>query len=262
MVESTVIARALAWSRHESETLSQSAEPFPHGVVYRSAEFPDFAAVNLVRVAGDPGWSAAEAAAFADQALRGAANRLIIFEDVGAGERLRAGLGRLGYMTTRIVWMRHRGGPAPVRSPGSSFPGATDRVELREVPHAAVNQLRAEWLHEDFGDRDMADYIAQSARARARLNTRTIAAFRGAQPIGFSAVDIDGDGAEVGAVFVRAPFRGQGVGTLLTVAGIDAAGSVADLWISADDEDRPKDLYARLGFAPVLRVMDCIRLGS
>jgi hypothetical protein len=35
---------------------------------------------------------------------------------------------------------------------------------------------------------------------------------------------------------------------------------VCDLWIVADDEDRPKELYARLGFRPAWTAMEFQRL--
>ena len=36
----------------------------------------------------------------------------------------------------------------------------------------------------------------------------------------------------------------------MTRVAIEAAGDVRDLWIVADDDDRPKQLYGRLGFRP------------
>ena len=41
----------------------------------------------------------------------------------------------------------------------------------------------------------------------------------------------------------------------MTRAAIEAAGDEHDLWIAADDEDRPKQLYARLGFRPAWTAM-------
>ena len=46
----------------------------------------------------------------------------------------------------------------------------------------------------------------------------------------------------------------------MTIAAIAAAGDVRDLWISADDEDRPKELYGRLGFRPAWTAMEFLRL--
>ena len=51
-----------------------------------------------------------------------------------------------------------------------------------------------------------------------------------------------------------------GLGTSLTKAAIDAAGDIGDLWICADDEDRPKELYSRLGFRPALTTMEFTRM--
>ena len=49
------------------------------------------------------------------------------------------------------------------------------------------------------------------------------------------------------------------MGTALTRAAIGAAGRVRDLWIIADDEGRPKELYARLGFRPAWRMIEFLR---
>jgi hypothetical protein len=46
----------------------------------------------------------------------------------------------------------------------------------------------------------------------------------------------------------------------MTRAAIEAAGDVGDLWIVADDDDRPKDLYRRLGFRPAWTTMEFTRL--
>ncbi|HWW90415.1 MAG TPA: hypothetical protein VNY35_06505, partial [Solirubrobacteraceae bacterium] len=54
--------------------------------------------------------------------------------------------------------------------------------------------------------------------------------------------------------------RGGGRGETITRAAIDAAGDVEDLWICADDEDWPKELYARLGFRPVWRSTQFTRM--
>ena len=45
----------------------------------------------------------------------------------------------------------------------------------------------------------------------------------------------------------------------MTRAAIEAAGEVDDLWIVADDEGRPKQLYARLGFRPVWTSTEFLR---
>ena len=48
--------------------------------------------------------------------------------------------------------------------------------------------------------------------------------------------------------------------TPITAAAIAAGGEAEDLWIVADDEDRAKDLYARLGFRTVWTTIEFLRL--
>ena len=76
----------------------------------------------------------------------------------------------------------------------------------------------------------------------------------------FAQVERAGDGAEITQVYVHPEHRGAGRGTAMTRAAIRSAVDVRDLWIIADDEDRPKRLYERLGFTPVLRSMELTRL--
>ena len=82
---------------------------------------------------------------------------------------------------------------------------------------------------------------------------------RGDRPIAFAQLEHDGDAAEITQVFVHPDHRGGGRGTAMTRAAIEAAGDVRDLWIVADDEDRPKELYARLGFRPAWTTMEVTR---
>jgi len=79
-------------------------------------------------------------------------------------------------------------------------------------------------------------------------------------PIAFAQLERIGSAAEVAQVYVHPDHRGRGVGTALTRAAIAAAGDAGDLWITADEEDRAKDLYARLGFRPVWTSMEFLLL--
>ena len=76
----------------------------------------------------------------------------------------------------------------------------------------------------------------------------------------FAQLERDGGAAEITHVYVHPEHRGAGRGTAMTRAAVEAAGDVPDLWIIADDEDRPKQLYARLGFRPAWVTMEFLRL--
>jgi ribosomal protein S18 acetylase RimI-like enzyme len=90
---------------------------------------------------------------------------------------------------------------------------------------------------------------------------KVIASLEDGEPVGFAQVEyIDGD-AEITQVFVSAKDRGSGRGTAITRAAIESAlGEVNDLFIIADDEDRPKELYRRLGFRPAWVTTEFTRL--
>ena len=78
--------------------------------------------------------------------------------------------------------------------------------------------------------------------------------------VGYSQLERDGDGAEVTQVYVLPEHRGRGLGTALTCAAMSTGESARDLWICADDEGRPKHLYARLGFRPAWTTMEFERV--
>ena len=241
--------RALEWRRRDIARVCDLIEPWEHGIVARATRLPDYYDYNLIVVEGDPGLDAAALEAFADEAMAGLAHRRVDFEEAEAGEAVRDQLSGLGWRSTRLVWMRHEHQPPPV-----------SEVAIEEVPYDAVNDLRVAWHREDFPDRDPAEYHAQAREVAESRDVRVLAVRDGDdRPIAYAQLERSGTGAEVTQVYVGAEHRGDGRGTAMTAAAILAAGDVTDLWIAADDEDRPKELYARLGFEPAARTMEFTR---
>jgi GNAT superfamily N-acetyltransferase len=242
-------ARALAWRRAPLEAVCDSIEPWEHGVVARASEFASYYDYNLVLVEGDPGMSVPELEAAAGEALAGLEHRRIDFEDVAAADARRDAFTAAGWRSTRLVWMLHTEPPPP----------ADTTIEWTEVPYDSVADLRLAWYREDFPDQDPGDYHRQAREVARRLDVQVIAVHDGDRPVGFAQLERHGDGAEVTQVFVHPDYRGGGRGTAMTRAAIEAAGDVSDLWIVADDEDRPKELYARLGFRTAVKTMEFTR---
>ena len=139
-------------------------------------------------------------------------------------------------------------------------PGET--LEVEEVDYDAVVDLRREWNAEDFPGIDQESHLA-NARRRSRLtrDVRVIASLEDGEPVGFAQLEYIDGSAEVTHVFVSAKHRGSGRGTAITRAAVEAAiDDVDDLWIVADDEDRPKELYSALGFRPAWTTTEFLRL--
>jgi ribosomal protein S18 acetylase RimI-like enzyme len=174
---------------------------------------------------------------------------MISFEQAGWAEPLRAGFEAAGWRATRLVWMHHEG-PRPSR----------DGDDVRAVAYDAVASLRAAWHEEDFPGQDAAEFHSHAREVALARGSRVLAMVEGGEPIAFAALDARDDEIEIGAVYVLPAYRGRGRGTVLTRAAIAAAGEVEHLWICADADDRPKNLYARLGFRPVLTTTDFLKL--
>jgi GNAT superfamily N-acetyltransferase len=191
-----------------------------------------------------------ELEAVADDALPGLEHRRMDFEDVDAADARRDDFTAVGWRSTRLVWMRHEE-PLP--------PADEGEIEWAEVPYDAVADLRLAWYREDFPDHDPGDYHRQAREVAHRLNVQVIAVHDGDRAVGFAQLVHHSEGAEVTDVYVHPDYRGGGRGTAMTRAAVEAAGDVSDLWIVADDEDRPKELYARLGFRTAVKTMEFTR---
>jgi GNAT superfamily N-acetyltransferase len=245
-----VAARARAWRHGAHAAVCDVLEPWAHGTVARATRYESYWDLNVVRVEDDdPSMTVEELVAFSDDALAGLAHRRIDVEDIGAGERLRADFEARGWQTLRLVYMRHEALPPP-----------GPQIAVEQVPYDAVDGLRVAWHHEDFPGQDPTSYIEQAREVAMRRDVQILAVHEGVEPIAFAVVERAGAAAEITAVYVRPDHRGGGRGTALTRAAIEAAGDVEDLWISADDEDRPKDLYTRLGFRPAWTALELTRL--
>ena len=167
------------------------------------------------------------------------------FDLVEAAERLRGGLEANGWKATRLLWMRHE----------SPLPPGPD-VTVEAVSYDAVQDLRLAWSREDYPDQDPAAFLAQAREVDLSQGVQVLAVRERGVPVAFAQLQQRGADAEITHVYVVPEQRGNLLGTALTREAIDAAGAVRDLWIVADDEARPKELYARLGFRPAWASME------
>jgi len=244
-----VIARARAWRHGAHDAICDLIEPWEHGTVVRASRYPSYYEFNLVRVERDPGpgMGVDELVAVADQGLAGLAHRRLDFESIDVADRFRPALEARGWRSVRLAWMRHEKAPPPHER----------ALEVEEVSYDEVDDLRIAWHREDFPDQDPGDYHRYSREVSLRRDARVYAVRADGVPIAFAQLERAAGSAEITQVFVHPEHRGRGVGTAMTRAAIEAARDADDLWITADDEDRPKELYARLGFVPVWTSMEC-----
>lgn len=207
---------------------------------------------NFLWVAGDGDGLSAEAMhAHAERLLggHGMTHRRLLVEP-RADARLRAGLVRLGYDAGAHLFMVHGGARA--------LPEPVAAVAVEEVSIDALTAATERYLLTDPDS----DY-GRDPRTRAHLlaHHRDYGPIGGAErrfavvvdgaPVAWARLWRRGDEAQVEDVVCLAPFRGRGYGRAVVVAAVRAAlvEGASFVFIVADDEDWPKELYGRLGFA-------------
>ena len=241
--------RARAWRRADLEGVCDRRDAWEHGAVFRASRYPTYWTYNLVAVEGDPGMSATQLIAFADEALGDLDHRRIDFADPESAAPLRADFEAAGWRATRLVCMRYE-----------HEPQLDPAMSVAEVPYRAVRELRIAWHAEDFPGSELGQNLEDAREVAERRDARVLAVLEDGVPVGFSQLEHEGDGAEISEVFVHPAYRGRGIGTAVTLAAIAAGAGSADLWIAADDEDRPTQLYERLGFRPAWTMAEFLRL--
>ncbi len=235
---------ARAWLHAQQALLCETLEPWEFGTVARSPAVPGYWDANFVRVERDPGPDADALIAAAEALQSGLSHRKLEVEDEAAGTRLRAAFDDAGWYTERLAFMC-RPGPPPAGSP-----------DVVEVPFERTRALRVEWYTEDdleFGP------MEALARDQERLAARRpVRAFMAGED-GFVTLVTGTGAAEIDQVYVTPQLRGSGLGRILIESAL-AAGGRELAWVVADDEDRPRALYERLGFRAVWRPHAFIRL--
>jgi ribosomal protein S18 acetylase RimI-like enzyme len=240
----TDAARAIAWRHAEHARVCDVQEPWAHGTSVRCTRLPEYWDYNSLRVEERVAAVGVDTLVHAaDVHQGGLRHRQVEVEDEVAGARLRPGFEALGWAATRLVWMR---------LDGSAPPGP----EFERVAFADTRELRLEWNRGTPWTPDEAAlqrFAVIEEIAAALHGTRAVLARnRSGAPVGFAAFVAAGDAAEVAQAYVVPAHRGHGLGGALVAAAARAAGA-AETFIVADDEDQPKRLYERLGFAPVWR---------
>jgi predicted GNAT family acetyltransferase len=242
-------ARARTWYHSLAAAVCDVLEPWDHGTVVRATRYPTYFDFNAVRVEEDPQMGVDALVAFADEALAGLGHRRVDVEPAGVAESLRPGFEARRWSTHRLVCMLHDG----------SRPSQARRLAVEEVPFDAVNALRTAWFAEDFPDLELGDHLAEAREVARIFSARVLAVMDAGTPVAYAQVECMDRSGEISQVYVRPDHRGRGLGTALTCTAIEAVRDVDELWIVANDEGRPKQLYSRLGFRPVWTTVEMLR---
>ncbi len=176
-----------------------------------------------------------------------------MLRDARAGERLVPGFERLGWGVHRGLVMAHRRWPE--QTPDLSL--------VREVDEAALRPpRRAQLAGEPWARPAVVEQLLEAKLAIARaVEARFFAVLADGRVVSYADLYRDGRTAQVEDVATLEAHRGRGYASAVVLRAVEAARHAGcDLvFLVADADDWPKELYRRLGFDDLGRYVKFIR---
>jgi ribosomal protein S18 acetylase RimI-like enzyme len=246
-------SRAVAFMRALETACSSRIEPFEGGRALFHEDFPFVRDLNFLRVeAAGPEITAPGLAAEAErvQGAAGLVHRKVAIDDEALGERLAPGFQQLDWQTDRLLIMARHRSPARRRAPG-----IVREIDLEEIKRARELTLEDEGGHSEEVKaqlRDMVEVVARAGKARF------FGAEAGGEYVSVCELYAGSGNAQIEAVMTLTDYRGQGLGTAVVLAALEAAEAMgAELvFLTADADDWPRELYAKLGFDTIGVIYD------
>jgi ribosomal protein S18 acetylase RimI-like enzyme len=245
------LERAFAFMRR-GDVRGTHEQPFRFGTAVFTPELPRRFDSNLLYV-DQPVTTAAELVDEGDRLFgeAGLAHRAILFRHADEGDRVAAELA--GWDREEHVVM------AQLRRPAEPV----DTSAVAEVGHEGLRAARrAMYGTYEWGTPDVADQLLDYKAVLARWVTlRGFGMLVDGEVVSYSDLYLDGADAQIEDVATLPEHRGHGHAKAVVTRGADEARAAgADfVFLVADANDWPKELYAKLGFDIVGRYVKVLR---
>ncbi|HEY2603987.1 MAG TPA: GNAT family N-acetyltransferase [Thermoleophilaceae bacterium] len=233
---------------------AERREPFEWGTALFRLDIPRVHDQNLLRVErGFDTVSARELAGEADRLQRpaGLSHRKLLLPDEDAGERLSGEFAELSWRRARHVTMAHRG----------SAPAAPVHA-VRELDPVKLRPARTRAFEQDLGGIAAAQVAAAlDVVAAAADSSRGFAVEVDGEVVSWCVL-YEGDGiGQIDDVVTAEEHRRRGYGRAVVAAATRASREARNdiTFLVADDEDWPKEMYARLGYEAIGRRFEFTR---
>ena len=248
------LERCFAFVRAIEERCAERAEPGRFGTAFFVDSLPRVWSLNFVSVDRGIRAGAEELASDADR-LQGTAKlahrRLEIDDDV-LGEAAAPGFSKLGWKIERTLVMPHHG----------KMP-TTDTSAVREVRRETLDAVWAEaiWTEPSVDDEEtVRQLVLQRQVVQRAVATRYFGAVVDGRVASYCQLYSDGETAQIEDVLTLPEFRGRGLATAVVAKALaEASREHAFVFLLADADDWPKDLYRKLGFESVGRCWSMTR---
>ena len=247
--------RLTAFERALAERLSTRTLPTAFGTAYFHDDFPHRYDSNYVWVDAPLADVSAEAlAAEADRALEGYEHRKLSYlADGEDARRVIPALMGLGYRAERLLTM------VQVREPDGRNPVPAEEVDADAIGPflVRVNSEADGGAHASGAEMLSAFRHVLADRASARF---FVARSEG-EIVAIAELYPQADVAQVEAVYTLEGYRGRGFGRAVVLAASNAARDAGAglVFLDADDEDWPKELYRKLGFDELRRFWSLVK---
>jgi ribosomal protein S18 acetylase RimI-like enzyme len=248
--------RALAFTRELTRRCGARVELLPDGFAVFRPELARVFDLNLVWLdrVGD-GETAASLADLAEgvQGGAGLAHRKLLIADEGAIDRLAAGFCELGWEAGPLVYMALR--RPPDRPAGESV----RELDLTEQRAFAERSLRASPTGQD--DATIREICLVKDVVAAAVSTRFIAAPATGEPASACDLYVEDALAQIEDMRTLPAHEGRGLARACTLraAELAHAAGATFVFLVAEQNDWPKELYRRLGFDPIGRTLEVWR---
>jgi ribosomal protein S18 acetylase RimI-like enzyme len=218
-------------------------EPWKYGTAVFTPEIPLRHDSNYLVLERDG--DAADIAAEAHDVQSELGHRIIDVWDEALGERLAPGFERLGWEIGRFVFMAHR--RPPEREVDVALASEVDAITLRAARERDI-------LSYPWGTPELAEQLLEARRLNP-LETRFYAVLVDGEPVSWTDLYLDRDTGQVEAVATAPEHRNRGYASAVVLRAVEEARSAGAsfVFLVADAEDWPKELYRKLGFDEIGR---------
>jgi ribosomal protein S18 acetylase RimI-like enzyme len=246
------LRRVIDFERRLIERLAERRARTRFGTAYFCDSLPLAWWLNVLSVDLGTRATVAELVEDADAAQAGLRHRKVAI-DHELGAEVEPGFRALGWRVERLVVMAQRGTGR-----------AVDGSAVEEIDPAELAPVWAEGIRRGpYGadEETVRQLVAAQHLRRRAVAVRYFAARVGERIASYCELFSDGRTAQVESVMTLEEFRGRGLATAVVGrAAAEARASGHDLvFLDADDEDWPKELYRKLGFAEIGRIWDFVR---
>lgn len=240
------LARVFAFLRANLARTADELRPIEAGCVVSSPSLPAVWSLNQVRVALPLGFESL--VELADEQLEGCRYLQIAVENQDTGPALEDAFRAAGWKTEREVHMILSGEPDR----------QVDTSIVTDAGEDEVAEVMRRWFAEDEPNSDALGQLVDFSRREARACRDRLLGVRSSdgQLVAVGKLRSDGRIAQVEDVYTVPSARGRGFARAVVTRAVGLARDAGHdlIFIPADDNDWPKELYARIGFRPLGRL--------